>query len=186
MGRLALMLMMMLPAFAGGAGVAPAVAAGGPNQANRATMHLVSADISISGQMTVADLATAKSRGFKAVADLRPDGEAADQTSSSAMKAAADAAGLRFAYIPVGHGDIPATSVAELARFLADAPAPALVYCSSGRRAARTWALMEASRKGGLSVAAIEAAAQHAGQPVDALHDAMVARVAAREQAVDQ
>jgi uncharacterized protein (TIGR01244 family) len=58
---------------------------------------------------------------------------------------------------------------------------PVLLYCRSGRRAARAWALAEASRRGGLTAEEIESAVRNVGQPVDDLRDRIRGRVAARQ-----
>ena len=133
-----------------------------------------------SGQVTPAQLADFEARGFKAVIDLRPDGEAPDQPSAADMAQAARAHGMAFAYVPVPHGDIPAAAVDKLGQSLVRVERPVVLYCRSGWRAARTWALAEASRPGGLDADAIKAAVQSAGQPVDHLDESIAARIAAR------
>lgn len=134
----------------------------------------------IAEQVAPAQLPDLVAKGFKSIVDLRPDGEATDQPSSAAMADAARRAGLAFAYVPVAHGDIPAASVQSLERALAGSDRPVLLYCRSGKRAARTWALAEAARTGGLDAAAIEAAVQSAGQSVDDLKASIDARIAMR------
>jgi uncharacterized protein (TIGR01244 family) len=138
----------------------------------------------VSEQVTPEQLPAFKARDIKAVIDLRPDGEVPDQPSSNVMADAAAKAGLQFAYIPVAHSDAPpAAAVDALVQSLAKLDKPVLLYCRSGRRAVRTWALAEASRAGGLDTAAIEEAAKAAGQTTDGLHDMITARVAARAKA---
>jgi uncharacterized protein (TIGR01244 family) len=134
----------------------------------------------VTEQISPEQLAGIKARGFRAVLDLRPDGEVPEQPSSATMAAAAQAEGLAFDYIPVPHGEIPPAAVEALGRSLAQDGRPLLLYCRSGRRAARGWALAEASRAGGLSAAAIAAAVRAAGQDVDDLGGQMDARIAAR------
>ena len=112
--------------------------------------------------------------------DLRPDGEEPGQPSAQDMRLAATKAGLAFAYVPVPHGDIPEASVAALQAFLASQSGPVLLYCRSGRRAARTWALVEAARPGGMPTDAIMAAVQGAGQNAEDLRGRIEAAVAAR------
>ena len=140
----------------------------------------LTSDVWVSEQITTDRLADLKSLGFKSLIDLRPDGEAADQPPSAAVASAASAAGLQFAYVPVQHGDIPDTSVDALTISLAKAERPVLLYCRSGRRAARTWALAEASHVGGMSQAQIEAAVAGAGQSADDLKEPIAKRIAAR------
>lgn len=134
----------------------------------------------VTEQINETQLADIKAKGLRAVVDLRPDGEAADQPPSTVVARAAQASGLGFSYIPVPHGDIPTTAVDALDRALARSDKPLLLYCHSGRRAARTWALAEASRPGGLDAAAIQAAVRTAGQSAEDLGVQIEARIAAR------
>lgn len=126
--------------------------------------------------------------GYTGIVDFRPDGEDPGQPDSATMAAAAQAAGLAFAYIPVPHGEIPPGAATELAAVLdrtefqgkAGKRPRVLLYCRTGRRAVLTWALMEAARPGGKPLEDILAQAQSAGQPADALKEALAARIAAR------
>ena len=138
----------------------------------------------IAGQIGPEQMAALKSEGFRAVVDLRPDNEDADQPPVNIMGSAAAVQGLHFDYIPVPHGaDVPAGAVDALGRTLASSDRPILLYCRSGRRAARTWALSEASRPGGLAAPAILNAVHQAGQDAGDLTDQIAARVAARPAA---
>jgi uncharacterized protein (TIGR01244 family) len=134
----------------------------------------------ISEQIGPEQLAGLKSQGFRAVVDLRPDNEAAGQPPASAMGEAAAKLGLRFDYVPVTHGDVPPGAVDALGKALAAGQTPVLLYCRSGRRAARTWALAEASRPGGLDARAILNAVRQAGQDAGDLADPIASRIAAR------
>lgn len=140
----------------------------------------ISGGVWVTEQITPRQVAQYKARGFHAVVDLRPDGEDVGQPSSAEVGHAAQRQGLSFAYVPVPHGAIPDTAVDSLAEALTHAERPVLLYCRSGRRAARTWALAEASRPGGLEAVAIEAAVSSAGQAADDLHELIAARIAAR------
>lgn len=134
----------------------------------------------ISGQITPQQVDRLKSQGIKTIIDLRPDGEAPGQPTSSAIDASARSAGLTFAYAPVAGSDVPASAVDAVSRALARPDNTVLLYCRSGRRGARAWALAEASRTGGLEAEAIESVAKSAGQPVDDLRDQIAARIATR------
>lgn len=134
----------------------------------------------VSEQVQPEDMAELKQKGFRSIIDLRPDGEQQGQPSSDAINASAALSGLTFAYVPVPHGDIPDSQVDSLAMSLAVAEKPVILYCRSGRRAARTWALLEASRADGLDAKAIRLALNSAGQPSADLDSAIEARVAAR------
>ncbi|MBB6248977.1 sulfur transferase domain-containing protein [Rhodanobacter sp. A1T4] len=134
----------------------------------------------VTEQIDASQLAGIKSQGFRSIVDLRPDGEVSNQPASTDVARAAQGVGLTFGYVPVQHGDIPAASVDALGQLLAQSSRPILLYCRSGHRAARTWALAEASRPGGLGVLEIESAVRQVGQSADDLHGQIAARIASR------
>lgn len=143
-------------------------------------LHRLTGEIWVTAQISPAQLEAIHDRGIAGVIDLRPDGEVAGQPSSVVVGRAAETLGMRFRYAPVPHGDISPAVVDQLADDLAVSPRPLLLYCHSGRRAARTWALAEASRAGGMDAKAIEAAVRGAGQSADDLQSEIVRRVEAR------
>jgi uncharacterized protein (TIGR01244 family) len=145
-----------------------------------ADMAKLSGDVWVAAQRTPDQLAGLRSQGFRAVIDLRPDGEVEGQPSSTEMARAAQANGLSFSYLPIPHGNIPPASVNRLASLLASSDRPVLLYCHSGRRAARTWALAEAARPAGLDAAAILGDVRKAGQSADDLDIEIKARTRAR------
>ncbi|WP_300620678.1 TIGR01244 family sulfur transferase [Dokdonella sp.] len=138
------------------------------------------AGVWIAGQVTPQQVEGFAARGMTAVVDLRPDDEEPGQPSSQQIGAAAERAGLSFAYAPVEGGQPSQAAVDAVSRAILRPDTTVVVYCRSGRRAARTWALAEASRTGGLEAEAIEAAAKSAGQPVDDLREQIAARIATR------
>jgi uncharacterized protein (TIGR01244 family) len=142
--------------------------------------HSLTRDVWISEQLTADHVVEVQRQGFRSIIDLRPDGEAPDQLPSAEVERLARASGIGFAYVPVQHGDIPAETVDQLVASLRNAQRPVLLYCRTGRRAARTWALAEASRPDGLDAAAIDRAVARAGQSDDDLAAFIAARIAAR------
>jgi uncharacterized protein (TIGR01244 family) len=139
--------------------------------------------IGISEQLKPDQVADLARQGYATIIDLRPDGEAPDQPSSAQMHAAAAGRKIAFIYVPVPHGAIPDSAVTALDTALADNAGLVLLYCRSGKRAARTWGLVEASRSGGLEVEAILAAVKASGQSADDLRAQLAARVEARQPA---
>jgi uncharacterized protein (TIGR01244 family) len=142
--------------------------------------HRLTTTIAVSEQVSLASVANVGRQGFTTVIDLRPDGEAADQPSSAEVGKIVLEQGLRFFYVPVPHGAIPDTAVAQLNQALTGSSGPVLMYCRSGKRAARTWSLVEASRPAGMEPAAILAAVKQAGQSSDDLETAIRERFAQR------
>ncbi|TIX41729.1 MAG: TIGR01244 family phosphatase, partial [Mesorhizobium sp.] len=68
----------------------------------------ISEDYSVSGQIQPEEIAAIKAAGFKSVICNRPDDEQPGQPSADSVKAAVEAAGLTFRYIPVISGQITA------------------------------------------------------------------------------
>lgn len=143
------------------------------------TRHL-HGDIRVTEQITPQSIAAFKQQGIQSIIAMRPDGEVAGQPSAAAIEKEAQAAGLKFTYIPIPHGDIPDASVTALQQALAKSQGQILLYCRSGSRAARTWSLVEASRTGGLDAATIMAAVKSAGLKADDLEGLIKKRIATR------
>ena len=96
---------------------------------------------SVSGQIIPEEVAAIKAAGFRSVICNRPDGEQPGQPSADSVRAAAEAAGLEFRYIPVVGGQITERNVAEQAAALDNLPGPVFAYCRSGARCTNLFAL---------------------------------------------
>lgn len=90
--------------------------------------------ISVSPQITLADVAQLAALGFRAIICNRPDDEEPGQLSAQQISAEAMRHGLAFAHIPTTSGAITAHDGAAMANALASLPAPVLAYCRSGAR----------------------------------------------------
>ena len=131
--------------------------------------HALLGGVYVRDQIALESVSALQSGGTRTLINLRPDGEDQNQPASAAVESAAMSAGLSYAYIPTPHGDIPDAVVDDLTKTLAKTERPAVLYCRSGKRATRVWALAEASRSGGPSIPEIVAAVKSAGQTVDDL-----------------
>jgi len=101
----------------------------------------------VAPQLTPDAMAAAAAAGFRSVINNRPDFEGGpDQPTSAAIEAAALAAGLRYAHLPVAGGYQSPEEIAAFARLLAELPAPVLAFCRSGARSTRLF--MAASQLG--------------------------------------
>lgn len=90
--------------------------------------------LSVSPQLSVADIAEAKARGFTTIVNNRPDGEAPDQPPSAEIEAAAKALGLNYIHIPV-RGMPPSPDLAqETCQAIESSPGPVLAFCRTGTR----------------------------------------------------
>ncbi|KUM25750.1 oxidoreductase [Mesorhizobium loti] len=106
----------------------------------------ISEDYSVSGQIQPEDIAAIKDAGFKSVICNRPDNEQPGQPSADSVKAAAEAAGLTFRYIPVISGQITMDNVEDQAEALDELEGPVFAYCRSGARCTNLYGLIQQQR----------------------------------------
>ena len=94
--------------------------------------------VSVAPQLLPAAMAEAQRAGFRSVVNNRPDFEGGPQQPTSAMvEAAAQAAGLAYAFLPVAPGFQSAEEIARFAELLTTLPKPILAFCRSGTRSGR-------------------------------------------------
>ena len=104
----------------------------------------VTDSLSVSPQITTDDLARAAEEGFVLVINNRPDDEEPGQPSSAQIEAAAKAAGLAYAHVPVRGGPTH-DQVEAVRRAVEGADGPVLAFCRSGTRSIVTWSLGQAA-----------------------------------------
>ncbi|CAN5908672.1 TIGR01244 family sulfur transferase [soil metagenome] len=104
------------------------------------TANALSADLSVSPQLEPGAMVSVAAAGFKTVINNRPDGEGgAAQPTSAQMEAAASAAGLRYAHLPVQPAVQSPEEIARFAELLATLPKPILAFCRSGARSTKLY-----------------------------------------------
>lgn len=101
----------------------------------------ISPDYSVAPQIAPEDVPAIAAQGFRAIMCNRPDGEDPAQPPVAAIRAAAEAEGLAFAFVPVVSGDIRPQDLTGVRAALDGLPAPVLAYCRSGTRCRNLWAL---------------------------------------------
>lgn len=99
--------------------------------------------LSISPQLSAADIVAARAAGIRGIINNRPDGEEPGQPSAGTNAAIAAAEGLSYAHIPVRPGVIEVRDVRAFQRVLADAGGPVLAHCKTGTRSATLYAIGE-------------------------------------------
>jgi uncharacterized protein (TIGR01244 family) len=125
--------------------------------------------VAVAPQIDVADVAAAAAQGFVCIVNNRPDGEAPGQPAGDAIRAAAEAAGLRYVAIPVDARGFTQAMVAAMVDALG--AGQTLAFCRSGTRSTNLWSLASASQGG--SIAEITRTAAAAGYDVSGLAAAM-------------
>ena len=151
-----------------------------PGTSSNPQLHHLGDGVFYTSQLAPEGVARLRRDGVSTVVDIRPDGETSDQPPSTEIARAAAASGLDFHYIPVPHEGIPEQAVAQLGQLLAQADARPVLYCRTGRRAVRTYALAEASLADGPDAVAIFDTVRRTGFSVDDLKDDINRRIANR------
>ncbi|WP_227430210.1 TIGR01244 family sulfur transferase [Psychrobacter sp. I-STPA6b] len=90
--------------------------------------------VSFSGQITPEQVQQIAADGFKTIINNRPDGEAADQPSSSEIEAAAREAGLAYKEISFAGNALTQQHVEDFADYFNQAEQPILMFCRTGNR----------------------------------------------------
>ena len=104
--------------------------------------HLDSS-ISVSPQISAADIPSIQAAGFKSIVCNRPDEEEAGQPTYASVEAAAIAAGLPILNIPVISGRITRQNMIDMKRAMDELPKPVFAYCRSGARCANLYAMLD-------------------------------------------
>jgi sulfide:quinone oxidoreductase len=126
----------------------------------------ITADLSVSGQVGLADLPEI-ARQFRTLVNNRPDGEEPGQANSADLEAAARRLGLDYLHLPVVPGRIDERQVTRFASALAESPRPILAFCRSGTRSASLWALSQAGSRSAREILAAAAGAGYDLTPLE-------------------
>lgn len=126
----------------------------------------------VSPQISVDDIAEARALGVTMVINNRPDDEDAGQPSGAAIEAAAKAAGMGYAAVPVTHGGFAPWQMDGMGAALDEAKdGKVLAYCRSGTRSTLLWALTRA--RAGDSYDALAEKAAAAGYDLASVREIM-------------
>lgn len=128
--------------------------------------------VSVSGQLDPRDMKEIAAAGFSAVVNNRPDGEAFfGQPKTADLRAAAEAAGLKFLDLPFPGPRATPDQVRTLADLLASGDDRVVAFCKSGMRSALLWGA--ASMANGRSLEAVLQSARNAGQELGGVAELM-------------
>jgi len=102
------------------------------------TVQRLSPDIAVAAQLEPAAMAEIAAAGFRSVINNRPDFEGGPtQPTSASIEAAARAAGLAYAWLPVAPNVQSPEEIARFAELLQKMPKPTLAFCRSGTRSGK-------------------------------------------------
>ena len=133
----------------------------------------ISPFLSVSPQISAADVGILAGHGYRTIICNRPDGEADDQPDAAEIAAAALRHGIAFHHQPVVAGKVSDADVDTYAALLAQAEGPVLAFCRTGTRSISMWAMSEAHH---LSTDAIMATASANGYELESLLDRLESR----------
>ena len=106
----------------------------------RQLLRQISPDVCVAPQLTPEAMADLAALGFKSVINNRPDyEEGPDQPTSAEVEAAAQAAGLAYAYLPVQPAYHSPEEIARMAELVAALPRPMVAFCRSGNRSGKLY-----------------------------------------------
>jgi uncharacterized protein (TIGR01244 family) len=103
----------------------------------------ISEDFTVSGQIGPEHVPAIAAEGYRSILCNRPDGEEPGQPAFAAVEAAARAAGLDVAFVPVISGAITEEDVTAFRAAMAELPEPVFAYCRSGARCQHLWMLAQ-------------------------------------------
>ncbi len=98
----------------------------------------IAPDVCVAGQLDAAAMAAVAAAGIRSVINNRPDFEAGpEQPTHASIEAAARAAGLAYAYLPVHPMVHTPEEIARMAELLETLPRPILAFCRTGTRSTK-------------------------------------------------
>lgn len=107
----------------------------------RQLLRSLTPEVCVAPQLTPGAMAELATLGFKAVVNNRPDFEEGPQQPTNAqIEAAARAAGLEYAFLPVQSAYQSPEEIARMAELLAALPRPLVAFCRSGARSTKLYA----------------------------------------------
>lgn len=98
-------------------------------------IHPVDDGFAVTSQLSPGDFAELAQQGIRSVINNRPDGEGGTrQPSAAQLRAAAEAAGLFYAHLPVVSGQVSETDASRMRALIGELPKPILSFCRTGTR----------------------------------------------------
>ena len=140
----------------------------------------VAPELAVSPQMAPSDLADIAAQGYRSIMCNRPDGEDPHQPAFAEIRAAAEAAGLTVALVPIVSGALTEADIDAFAAAVDEQPGPMLAYCRTGTRCVRVWALTQTKDR---PVPEILSMASAAGYDLSDMAHALVDRAARSQNA---
>lgn len=111
------------------------------------TIKTLTPTLSVSPQILPNQVASLAKSGFKSIICNLPDGECGPgQPGFDQIAAAAKAAGMQSAYLPIVPGRAGPVEAAAFRDLLNRLPTPIVAFCRSGNRSASLWTMSQTTR----------------------------------------
>jgi sulfide:quinone oxidoreductase len=111
------------------------------------TIKTITPTLSVSPQILPQQVASLAKSGFKSIICNLPDGEGGSgQPGFDQIAAAAKAAGMQSAYLPIVPGQAGPAEAAAFRDLLTRLPTPIIAFCRSGNRSASLWTMSQSVR----------------------------------------
>ena len=123
--------------------------------------------LTVSGQISAADVEALKAAGVRSIVCNRPDNEEANQVAHTTIADAAKDKGIEFVFMPVISGQMTQDNVDDFAKALKSLPEPIHAYCRSGMRCTSLWGLSQ--KQAGVDARSIAEKASTAGYDISKL-----------------
>lgn len=98
-------------------------------------------------QLQAGDFAPIAERGFATIINMRPDGEESGQPHEADLRRAAEAAGLKYEFLPVVGGAFTEQNIVDFARQIKELPKPILTFCRTGTRCTNLYQLVKSQNE---------------------------------------
>lgn len=117
-------------------------------------------DVYIADQINITDMNGLRELGIQSVINNRPDNEESaeknteqnseknSQPLSEELSTYAAAINIDYYYLPVISGNYPVNTIREFTELLNKAKRPVLVFCRTGNRSVKLWALSQTPKFG--------------------------------------
>ena len=122
-------------------------------------------------QLTCEDIPALKEAGIELILCNRPDEEVPPGYRAADLRAAAEAAGMRFVEQPLTHYTMTPDVIARNNALICGCDGPVVAYCASGTRSTIAWALGSA---GGMDADEIIEAARRGGYDLSGMRDTLI------------
>ena len=102
----------------------------------------------IADQINISDMNNLRDLGIQSIINNRPDNEGNNQPLSAELSKNASSVNIDYYYLPVISGNYPESTIQEFTELLNTVKSPIVVFCRTGNRSIKLWALSQTPKFG--------------------------------------